>query len=66
MQAHIKGPEVRPGKAAEQRETVDGRRDADVGAESDYQAACAIAIVDVALSLGLFSLYRLAARRLGG
>jgi 2-aminoethylphosphonate transport system permease protein len=34
--------------------------------ESDYQAACAIAIVNVALSLGLFSLYRLAARRLGG
>jgi len=34
--------------------------------ESDYQGACAIAIVNVALSLGLFSLYRLAARRLGG
>jgi 2-aminoethylphosphonate transport system permease protein len=34
--------------------------------ESDYQSACAIAIVNVALSLGLFSLYRLAARRLGG
>ena len=34
--------------------------------ESDYQAACAIAIVNVTLSLGLFSLYRLAARRLGG
>ncbi len=30
--------------------------------ESDYQAACAIAIVNVALSLGLFSLYRFAAR----
>ena len=34
--------------------------------ESDYQAACAIAMVNVALSLGLFSLYRIAARRLGG
>jgi 2-aminoethylphosphonate transport system permease protein len=34
--------------------------------ESDYQAACVIAIVNVALSLGLFSLYRFAARRLGG
>ena len=34
--------------------------------ESDYQAACAIAMVNVALSLGLFGLYRLAARRLGG
>lgn len=34
--------------------------------ESEYQAACAIAIVNVALSLGLFSLYRFAARRLGG
>lgn len=34
--------------------------------EADYQAACAIAIVNVALSLGLFGLYRLAARRLGG
>jgi 2-aminoethylphosphonate transport system permease protein len=34
--------------------------------ESDYQAACAIAIVNVALSLGLFGLYRFAARRLGG
>ena len=34
--------------------------------ESDYQAACAIALVNIALSLGLFSLYRLAARRLGG
>ena len=33
--------------------------------EADYQAACVIAIVNVALSLGLFSLYRLAARRLG-
>ena len=33
--------------------------------ESDYQAACVIAMVNVALSLGLFSLYRLAARRLG-
>ncbi len=34
--------------------------------ESDYQAACTIAIVNVALSLSLFSLYRFAARRLGG
>jgi 2-aminoethylphosphonate transport system permease protein len=34
--------------------------------ESDYQAACVIATVNVALSLGLFSLYRLAARQLGG
>jgi 2-aminoethylphosphonate transport system permease protein len=34
--------------------------------EADYQAACAIAIVNVALSLGLFGLYRFAARRLGG
>ncbi len=34
--------------------------------EADYQAACAIAMVNVALSLGLFGLYRFAARRLGG
>ena len=34
--------------------------------ESDYQSACMIAIVNVALSLGLFSLYRYAARKLGG
>jgi len=34
--------------------------------EADYQGACAIAIVNVALSLALFSLYRFAARRLGG
>jgi 2-aminoethylphosphonate transport system permease protein len=34
--------------------------------ESDYQAACVIAVVNVALSLGLFSLYRYTARRLGG
>jgi 2-aminoethylphosphonate transport system permease protein len=34
--------------------------------ESDYQAACVIAMVNVALSLSLFGLYRLAARRLGG
>jgi 2-aminoethylphosphonate transport system permease protein len=34
--------------------------------ESDYQAACTIALVNIALSLGLFSLYRFAARRLGG
>ena len=33
--------------------------------ESDYQAACVIAMVNVALSLGLFGLYRLAAQRLG-
>jgi 2-aminoethylphosphonate transport system permease protein len=34
--------------------------------EADYQGACAIAIVNVALSLALFRLYRFAARRLGG
>ncbi len=34
--------------------------------ESDYQAACVIAMVNVVVSLGLFSLYRIAARRLGG
>ncbi len=34
--------------------------------ESDYQSACVIAMVNVALSLALFGLYRLAARRLGG
>ena len=34
--------------------------------ESDYQGACAIAIVNVALSLILFTVYRFAARRLGG
>ena len=34
--------------------------------EAYDQAACAIAIVNVALSLTLFSLYRFAARRLGG
>ena len=34
--------------------------------EADYQGACAIAIVNVALSLALFGLYRFAARRLGG
>jgi 2-aminoethylphosphonate transport system permease protein len=33
--------------------------------ESDYQAACVIAMVNVALSLSLFGLYRVAARRLG-
>ena len=33
--------------------------------ESDYAAACVIAIVNVALSLGLFGLYRVAGRRLG-
>jgi 2-aminoethylphosphonate transport system permease protein len=33
--------------------------------ESDYAAACAIALANVGLSLGLFGLYRLAARRLG-
>jgi 2-aminoethylphosphonate transport system permease protein len=33
--------------------------------ESDYQAACVIAMVNVALSLSLFGLYRLAAKRLG-
>lgn len=34
--------------------------------ESDYQAACIIAVINIALSLGLFGLYRIAARRLGG
>ena len=34
--------------------------------ESDYQAACTIALVNIALSLGLFSLYRFAARQVGG
>lgn len=34
--------------------------------ESDYQTACIIAVINIALSLGLFSLYRVAARRLGG
>jgi 2-aminoethylphosphonate transport system permease protein len=34
--------------------------------ESDYQAACIIATVNIVLSLGLFGLYRVAARRLGG
>jgi 2-aminoethylphosphonate transport system permease protein len=34
--------------------------------ESDYQAACVIAMINVVVSLGLFSLYRIAARRLGG
>ncbi len=33
--------------------------------EADYQTACIIAVVNVALSLGLFGLYRTAARRLG-
>ena len=33
--------------------------------ESDYQGACIIALVNIALSLGLFGLYRVAARRLG-
>ena len=31
--------------------------------ESDYAVACTIAVVNIALSLGLFSLYRYAARR---
>jgi 2-aminoethylphosphonate transport system permease protein len=34
--------------------------------ESDYQAACVIAMVNVALSLGLFGAYRFAAGRLRG
>ena len=34
--------------------------------ESDYQTACIIAVVNVALSLGLFGLYRLAASRFEG
>jgi len=33
--------------------------------ESDYQAACIIAVINIVLSLGLFGLYRAAARRLG-
>ena len=33
--------------------------------ESDYQTACIIAVVNVALSLGLFGVYRTAARRFG-
>ncbi len=33
--------------------------------ESDYQVACIIAVVNIALSLGLFGFYRLAAGRLG-
>jgi 2-aminoethylphosphonate transport system permease protein len=33
--------------------------------ESDYQTACIIAVVNVALSLGLFGLYRFVARRFG-
>jgi 2-aminoethylphosphonate transport system permease protein len=33
--------------------------------ESDYSAACVIAIINVALSLSLFGFYRVAARRLG-
>ncbi|WP_408641431.1 2-aminoethylphosphonate ABC transporter permease subunit [Shimwellia pseudoproteus] len=31
--------------------------------ESDYTVACVIALINIALSLGLFTLYRLAARR---
>ena len=34
--------------------------------EADYQTACIIALVNIALSLGLFGLYRAAARRFGG
>ena len=33
--------------------------------ESDYPAACLIAIINIALSLGLFGLYRLSVRRFG-
>jgi 2-aminoethylphosphonate transport system permease protein len=33
--------------------------------ESEYQVACVIAVINVALSLGLFGLYRLAASKLG-
>ncbi len=33
--------------------------------ESDYSSACVIAVVNIVLSLGLFGLYRAAARRLG-
>jgi 2-aminoethylphosphonate transport system permease protein len=34
--------------------------------ESDYQTACIIAVINVALSLGLFGLYRFAASRFEG
>lgn len=34
--------------------------------EADYQAACIIAIINIAVSLGLFGLYRLAASRFEG
>jgi 2-aminoethylphosphonate transport system permease protein len=34
--------------------------------ESDYQAACVIALVNILLSLGLFGLYRLTVRQLAG
>ncbi|WP_267243849.1 2-aminoethylphosphonate ABC transporter permease subunit [Streptomyces sp. PR69] len=33
--------------------------------ESDYAAACVVAVVNVALSVGLFSLYRMVSRRVG-
>ena len=33
--------------------------------ESQYQVACIIAVINIALSLGLFGLYRFAAGRLG-
>ncbi len=34
--------------------------------EFDYTAACVIAVVNIALSLGLYSLYRLILSRFGG
>jgi 2-aminoethylphosphonate transport system permease protein len=33
--------------------------------ESDYPAACVVAVVNVALSIGLYSLYRVVSRRAG-
>jgi 2-aminoethylphosphonate transport system permease protein len=33
--------------------------------ESDYSAACGIAMINIALSLGLFTLYRLIIARIG-
>ncbi|MGW7287912.1 2-aminoethylphosphonate ABC transporter permease subunit [Streptomyces sp. NPDC054847] len=33
--------------------------------ESDYAAACVVAVVNVALSVGLYSLYRMVSRRVG-
>lgn len=33
--------------------------------ESDYPAACAVAVVNIAISVGLYSLYRMVSRRVG-